>query len=809
VFADAWQDLRYALRSLSKNPGFTLAVVMTIALGIGANTAIFSVVHAVLLKPLPYPEPDRVVLVTDGITPIRYDEMKRALHSYTQVGAFAGVFENLALSGIGQPEVLKGTRVSANFLEILGVSPLRGRGFLGEEDNPGASQVVIISSELWQRRFDKDPGILGKTITLAGIPHTVVGILPTNFQFPVKATDVWIPQPKEWSGFSAESRPISPYLSVFSRLKPGVDLKQANAELAVFNRQYIKAHPEMLDAKSGDPQVVLPFKDQLVTDVRSELWMLFGAVGFVLLIVCANVASLLLARATSRSREFAVRAAIGAGRGRIVSQLLAESLLLSSIGGTLGVVLAAASLSGIRSMIFIDLPRSGEIAMDSSVLAFALLLSLATGVVFGLVPSLVASRPNLAFVLRGSGEMASASGSISILRSGPRSLLVVGQMALSVVLLIGAALLIESLAHAYRANPGFKTSNLLTMNVSLSPTRYDTDEKRAAFYEQFVERASSAPGIRSVAVTLTAPMADTWIGAPLQVIGMPVVKLNQRPIGIIQDVTPDFFRTMDVSLKRGREFTPQDNLGSREVAIITETTARRFWPQYPKGPNPIGEHILLGKLGKPLEIVGISADVHMYTRDESPRPAIYMPTAQKPPQSATLLVRTVGNANLSANVIRSLVLSIDPDQPISGITTMDDLVESSEGQLRLVMRFLGTFAIAAVLLAAIGLYGVISYSVVQRAKEIAIRQALGAQPGNVLALVVKQGLILSLTGVIAGVAASLALTQFLESLLFKVKATDPVTFIAVSLLFVVIALAASYLPARRATGIDPLAALRG
>jgi putative ABC transport system permease protein len=809
VLENSWLDLRFARRSVATNLAFSSAVVLTIALGIGANTAMFSVIHAVLLKPLAYPKPEEVVLITDGSTPIRYQEMKNATRSYTQVGAFAGLFENLALSGTGEPEVLKGSRVSANFLEILGVHPLRGRSFLREEDEPGSAPVAMISAELWRRRFGQDPGIIGKTVTLASVPYTIVGVLSAGFQFPLSGTDVWIPQPGEWSGFSAQSRPISPFLSVFGRLNPGVSIKQANAELEVFNRQYLKAHPEMLDAKKEGTPNVVPVKEHLVANVRSELWMLFGAVGFVLLIVCANVASLLLARATSRTREFAVRAAIGAGRGRIIGQLLAESLLLASIGGALGVALAAASLSSIRGMTFIELPRSGEIATDGTVLGFALALSLMTGVLFGLVPSLVASKPDLAAVLRGSGEMGSAARPGSLLRTGPRNLLVIGQMALSIVLLIGATLLIESLAHAYRTNPGFQTANLLTMKVTLSPTRYDTDEKKVAFYEQFVDRANSIPGIRSAAVTLTAPMADTWMGAPLQLTSRPRVKLNERPIGIIQDVTPGFFRTMAADLKRGREFTIQDNLRATPVAIINESLAHRFWPEYPNGPSPIGEYILIGSTYQPLEIVGISANLHMGTRDEDPRPLVYMPCTQKPPGSAVLLVRTDGSAHSFANVVRNLVLSIDRDQPISDIATMDDLLESSEGQLRLVMRFLGIFAGAASLLAAIGLYGVISYSVAQRAKEIAIRQALGARRTDILSLVVRQGLALSLAGVVTGLGAAFALTRLLASLLYKVNATDPVTFIAVSLLFVAIALAASYLPARRATGIDPLATLRG
>src|SRR5216684_77743 len=398
------QDLRYALRQLRKNPGFTAVALLTLTLGIGANTAIFSIVHAVLLKPLGYHDPDRVVLVTEGATPARFAELMAGSRSYTELGDFAVGFEDMALSGVSEPEMLKGARVSANFLHILGVSPLLGRGFFPEEDKAGAPAVAMISTELWRRRFGGDRSIVGKAVTLAGMPYEIIGVLPAGFQFPLAGSEVWVTRPSEWSAVPPQGRPLSPILSVFGRLKPGLHFQQATAELAVLNRQYAAAHPGMLDAKPDSPETVRPFKDQLVSDVRSELWMLFGAVGFVLLIVCANIASLLLARATSRSREFAVRAAIGAGRARIVRQLLAESMLLATLGGALGIGLAAWSLNAIRRMIFVDLPRAGEIHMDATVLGFAVVLSVGTGLLFGLIPSMAASRQDLASVLRGSGE---------------------------------------------------------------------------------------------------------------------------------------------------------------------------------------------------------------------------------------------------------------------------------------------------------------------------------------------------------------------------------------------------------------------
>jgi predicted permease len=802
------QDLRYALRQLRRNPGFTAVALLTLTLGIGGNTAIFSIVHAVLLKPLGYHDPDRVVLVTEGATPVRFEELMAGSRSYTELGDFAVGFENIALSGVSEPEMLKGARVSANFLHILGVSPLLGRSFLSEEDKPGAPTVAMISAELWQQRFGADRSTLGKTVTLAGTPYEIIGVLPAGFQFPLAGSQVWLTRPSEWSAVPPQGRPLSPILSLFGRLKPQLDIHQASAELAVLNGQYAAAHPGMLDAKPDSPETVRPLKDQLVSDVRSELWMLFGAVGFVLLIVCANIASLLLARATSRSREFAVRAAIGAGRARIVRQLLAESMLLATLGGALGIGLAAWSLRAIRWITYVDLPRSGEIRMDGTVLGFAVALSLVTGVLFGLVPSLAASRTDLAGALRGSGEATSAARSTIKLSFAPRGLLVVGQVALSIVLLIGAALLIESMARVYRVDPGFQTSHLLTMNIALPPARYNTDEKKATFYEELVEHAESLPGIRSAAITLNLPMTDIWVGQPVQLAGTPPLRLNERPIGIIQNISPEYFRTLAIALKRGREFTAHDNARSVPVAIVNENLAHLFWPQYPGGTSPVGQHIIIGNDPQPVEIVGIAPNVRQYGRDDNPKPEVYLPCAQKPPLSAMLAVRTDGNPLSFANAVRAQVLAIDRDQPVSAVASMDELVEASEGQLRLMMTLLGTFAGAAALLAVIGLYGLISYSVVQRTKEIGIRRALGAQRSDILSLIAGQVVRLTLTGVFLGVGGAFALTRLLNELLFGVKATDPATFIGISMLFFLVGVSASYIPARRAAKVDPMEALR-
>ena len=803
-----WQDVKYSLRMMSRNPAFSVAIILTVAVGIGANAAMFSVIRAVLLKPLGYEDPDRLVLIADGVTPVHFDELKASSHSYVEIAAYAGGVEDIALSGIGQPEVLKGARVSSNYLQLLGVNPQLGRSFFSDEDKPGAPAVAMLSADLWRRRFDRDPAIVGKSVTLAGMSYVIVGVLPPGFQFPLSGTDVWVTRPSEWSAISVQGRAGSPFLSVVGRMKPTVSLNQADAELAVLNQQYATAHPGMLDIKPDSTEGVQLIKEELVSDVRPKLWMLFGALGLVLLIVCANVASLLLARATSRSREFAVRAAIGAGRGRIAGQLITESVLLACIGGTLGVALAWFSLSVIRGITFVDLPRFDEISVDSGVLGFAALLSIVTGVLFGMAPALAASKPDLAGVLRGSGESASSKFAVPKLRFHTRGLLVVGQVALSTVLLIGATLLIESLARVYKVNPGFQTSHLLTMRIALPPAHYDTDQKKTMFYEQLVQRTQSLPGVHSAALTLTLPMMDTWMGQPVQLAGAPPLKLNERPIAIFQDITPAYFRTMQIPLKRGREFTEHDDAKSVPVVIVNENLVHLFWPEYPSGPNPIGQHILLGDNLHPLEIVGISTTVMQYSRDDSPKPAVYLPLAQKPPQAAMLAVRTNGDPLALASAVRGAVLAIDGAQPVSAVASMDELVDTSEGQLRLMMTLLGIFAGVATLIAVVGLYGVIAYSVAQRVKEMGIRRALGAQRSDIFSLVVGLGLRLALGGVVLGAFGAFLLTRLMQDLLFQVSATDPVTFVGIAILFVTVALAASYVPARRASNADPMATLR-
>jgi predicted permease len=516
----------------------------------------------------------------------------------------------------------------------------------------------------------------------------------------------------------------------------------------------------------------------------------------------------LLARMTARSHEFAVRAAIGAGRGRIIGQLLTESILLSFMGGACGIAFAELGVKIVRSMTALALPRSGEIRLDVTVLLFAVFLSLLSGLLFGLAPALSTSRPDVAGVLRGSGEgISSGDSKPGLLHFHSRSLLVIGQVALSTILLIGAALLIESLAQAYRVDPGFQVSNLLTMSLTPSPARYDTDEKRAAFYDALIEHIDELPGVSHAAIARTLPLTG-YVGAPVQVIGRVERKLNERPIVAIQNITPEYFETVRIPLKRGREFTSHDDATGVPVVIIDESTARRFWPEYPGGPSPIGQHIHIGSHSPSTEIVGIVADIRQAGLTEEPKPGLYLSSAQQPPESAILMIRTETDPLALVNTVRKQILSLDYDQPVAKVASMNEVMDASEGPLRVMMILLGIFAGAATVIAVIGLYGVISYSVVQRTKEIGIRRALGAQRGNILALVVGHGLRLALGGLLVGICCAFAFARLLQGLLFHISPNDPLTYFAIAFLFLLVALAASYFPAQRATRIDPLATLR-
>lgn len=668
-----WHDTLYALRTLCKKPVFAATAVLTLALAIGGNTTMFTVIRAVLLTPLEYRDPDRLVRISGGATPARFAEIESESRSFTGVGASTTI-ENVTFAAGFEPEVLKGVRVSADFLRVLAVDPILGRSFAPEEDAPGGPAVAMISAELWQRRFAGDAQTVGRTASLAATPYTIVGVLPPRFQFPFPGIDVWMTAPSESPLFPPKSRALSPFLTVFGRLKPGVGLEQANAEMSVVQRRYALAHPAMLDAKPKSPVRVTPMKDVLVANVRSMLWMLFGAVGFVLLIACANLANLLLARATSRSREFAVRAALGAGRVRLIRQLLVESVLLSLTGGLVGVLLSVWSLRAIPHIAALDLPRSAEIHLDWTVLSFAAILSIATGLLFGLAPALGASRPDLIRVLRaGGGAADEGAPRRTLFGLTVGGLLVIGQVALSIVLLIGAALLIESVANLRGIALEFNPANLLTVRVSLPLSRYDTGQKKLAFYDELMRRLNSAPGVRTATGAMFLPMTG-HAGTPVQDAAKPLLKLNERPIATVLPVTPGYFRTLEIPMRRGRDFTERDTAAAPRVAIVDEGLARLFWPAYPGGQDPIGQRLLIGGVNlKPAEIVGIVSHVRQNLEDTAWPQTVYLSFAEDPPQSAMLAIRTGGDPLRFTRMVSAQMQAVDRDQPVSAARSMEDL----------------------------------------------------------------------------------------------------------------------------------------
>lgn len=790
------QDAAHSLRALRRNPGFTITAVLTLALGIGANTAIFTVMYGVLLKPLSYPAAERLVRVTGGATVARSEAIQRA-RAFSSAASFLGVTESVTLSGVDSPEALTGARVSAAFLDTLGIAPLAGRGFSTEEETPGRD-VAMISTELWQRLFHSDSGVIGRTVTLAAAPHTIIGVLPKGFQFPSPGVDLW--RPLQPGTMPIQARLNSPVLGVVARLKPDVSVEQAGAEVAVINRQYALANPGKLDANAKQQaERLVPLKEYLVRNVRSILWLLFGAVAFLLIIACANVASLFLARTTERGREFAIRAALGAGRKRLVQQLLTESLMLAVAGGACGLALAKLGLDGIARLPGLELPRSGEIHMDGPVFAFALLAAFGSTILFGLAPSLIVSRPDLTVAMKASGESADLAlgGYGKSLWLRLRGLLVVAQVALSMVLLIGSALLLESLARLSGVNPGFQPENVLTMKIGLPQSRL----------EELVQRVESIPGVQSASVTLTLPLTG-WAGTPVQKAGDSPLNLNERPIAILQSVSPGYFRTMGIAMRRGRDFAARDSQSARPVAVISESLAKRFWPSYPAGEDPIGRFMFAGASKASLEVIGIVGDVRHSGLGEAANDGIYRPRAQMPQFPAMFAVRTIGNPLALVNAVRREVTAIDPNQAIAAVKTMGAVVEASEGQRRSILVLLELFAATGLALAIVGVYGVIAYSVALRTRELGIRRALGAQPGDVVQLVLRQGFGLALAGVGLGVAGAVALSRVLRGLLFEVSPTDPTTYGVVAVGLLLAAAAATYVPARRAARIEPTVALR-
>ena len=806
LLADFIQDLRYAARMQRKNPAFTIVAIIALALGIGANTAIFSVVNTVLLRPLPYKDPERLVMVWEDASRHGYPRDTPAAANFVDWRDQNTVFEGMAaiadqsfnLTGAGDPERLKGRLVSANLIALLGVEPQIGRTFTSTEDQPGSNRVVLLSHLLWQRRFGGDSGIVGKPLNLNGETYTVIGVMPPRFQFPSIDDDIWTP-----IAFSAEAAANrdTHYLQVIARLKPGTTLEQAQTEMSTIAARLQQQYPQ---SNTDLGAAVTSLHEHTVGDIKPALLILLGSVGLVLLIACANVANLLLARAAVRQKEIAVRVALGARRWRLVRQFLTESVLLATLGGVVGLGIAYGGLILLRAFIPENISQAKQVSIDPRVLGFTLLVSTITGLIFGLAPALQAARFNQTETLKEGGRD-SATGS-----SGKRirGLLVMAEVAVSLVLLIGAGLLINSFLRLRNVDPGFRTDNLLTMKLDLPQPKYEEFARRTAFFTDLLQRVESLPGVKSAAVTSNLPLYRQGNSISVSIEGRPAPPPGQELIVVTRMISTGYFDTMSIPLLSGRSFSDQDAATSPRVAVISETMARRFWP----GEDPIGKRLGTGRIQRPedwTQVVGVVKDVRQFELTAEPLPQMYLPYKQRGffvPED--LVVKTDVDAASMAATVRNAVWEIDKDQPVSNIRTMEEILLESIARQRFSMLLLAIFAAVALTLAAVGIYGVMSYSVAQRTHEIGIRMALGAQTGAVLKLAVGYGLKLVIAGVVIGLIAAFALTRVMSTLLYGVTATDPTTFTLISLLLVGVAALASYIPARRATKVDPIIALR-
>ena len=802
------KDIRYGVRGLLKRPGFTAIALITLALGIGANTAIFSVVNAVLLRPLPFQDPERLVIVWEDATfagfprntpaPANYVDWKNQNQSFTDMAASHETSFNL--TGDGEPERVAAYAVNANLFPLFGVQPLLGRGFLSEEDRPGSNKVVVLSYSLWQSRYGGDRNVLKRDILLNGEKHSVVGVMPASFQFFESDVRLWVPLALDQEELANRG---GHYLKVVARLKPGVALSQAQADMNAIMRRLAVDHPgETMEGKLG--AVVRPLRDEFVGDARGSLIVLLVAVAFVLLIACANVAGLLLARAVGRRREIALRVALGAGRGRVVRQLLTESLLLATAAGVLGTLLAYWSFSFLQGLVPEQMALATTLNLDTRILAFTLIISVVTGVIFGLVPALQAANIDLNDALKQSSTRTTSTGRL-------RSSMIVFEVALSIVLLVGAGLLIQTLFQLFRQYSVLEPEKVLTMRTILPREKYKELQQRDNFYQQVLQRVEHLPGVVSAGYTTSVPLL--WKGGSS---GFYPEGLKSPIPGMAYDATHrqvsnNYLQTMNVPLRQGRYFDNRDNAQSMPVAIINETMARQYWP----GENALGRRFKIGDPDSDLpwmEIVGIVADIRQMGLDEPVKAEMYFPYQQITHNPwfipRDLAIRTSGDTSNLVGSVRQIIREVDPDQPVSNVATMAEVLGTEAAQRRMGMIMLAGFAALALLLASLGIYGILAYFVTQHTNEIGVRQALGATPRNILFLVLKKGMALTLLGVVIGIGASFALTRLMSSLLFGVNASDPLTFVTVPLLLVLVALVACLVPALRATKIDPLVALR-
>ena len=794
-------DVRYALRGLVKSPGFSAVAILTLALGIGANTAIFSVVHGVLLKPLPYREPGRLVAIGEGrrdgppnalnsTSPGSFFDVERAMKTFTSIGAYTG--DQMTLTGRGEPESMAGIGVVGGLFEVLGVPALIGRTAIERDEQPMSPPVVVLAYKTWRRLYDEDRRAVGQTLILNGTAFTIIGVMPPDFDFPGGSIEYWKPEQ-----FAPEFRANRDQymLGLVGRLRPGETEATARAELATVAARLSADYAQY---NTGLQLNVVPMRDTVVSGVTTRLYILMGAVAFVLLITCANLGNMLLARATARRREIAVRQALGADRGRVLRQLLTESVILALAGGAAGLLLAKGVLRALLASWGTTLPRTGEIGLHPAVLGFTLLVSLLAGVAFGLVPAMQLGSSSTIDALRDGSK---GSGSHRLARNA----LVISELALAMMLLAGTGLLLRSFALLQRVDPGFPTERALTFNVR----RAEFTPANATFFMSTLERLRQLPGVRSVAVVSQLPVTGRGIGAWFNIFERPLPPNTTPPGEAYRVVSPDYFATMGIPLLRGRQLTNDDRRDRNPSVVVNDALARKYWP----GADPIGKEIYLGApdnfLFPRATIVGIVGNTKDMGLDADPLPTVFIPLNLMPAWPGfSYVIRTTGDPAALAAAARREIHAVDPAIPIRGMKEMDDVLRESVAPARWSMLLLAGFAGVALVMAALGVFGVLSFVVSQRTKELGIRMALGAEPGRVRGMVVGQGLGLALAGLAVGLAGALALTRFMSSMLFGVAPTDPLTFVAVSILLLAIAALASYLPARRATRVDPLVALR-
>jgi len=792
------RDLRYALRQLLRTPAFSLVAVLTLALGTGATTAIFSVVNGVLLRPLPYPQPDRLVRVHEtvpqygrfSVAPATFLDWRQQATRFERIAAYSNGSATIT-QGDG-PERITGAVVSWDLFDLLRVAPAQGTGFRAEQDRPGSNDVIIISHGLWQRRFGGAPDVVGKSIAYSGATVTIIGVMPPDFAFPTKAAEYWRPIALNTANPSRGGH----NLGVIARLKDGVTLEQAGAEIKAISERLATQYP---DNSAGESAEVVSLHEQIVGTVRPALVTLLAAVAVVVLIACANVANLLLVRASGREKELAIRAAMGANRRRLIAQMLVESLVLGIVGSGLGLLLAYLAIPLVQTLGAGSIPRVADVGIDRTVLMFAVLASLATGIIFGLAPAWQASRVGLGTVLKEHSRSAVGPHG-RWLRNG----LLVAEVGLSIVLLVGAALLLRSFARLTSVDPGFRADRVLAFQVALPQPTYPQDSNRVAFFDAFLERLEATPEIEHVGMVQTLPLRGSYV-LTFDVRGRAPAEPGKEVSANHRGVSPGFFTALGIPLKQGRLLNAHDTETSPMVAVVDETFARRFFAN----ENPIGQGIDIGNGSDGYyEIVGVVGAVHNSGLSAEPEPTMYVPFKQDVFASMWIVAKTSGDPQSAAGAVRQTLKSLDPGLPAFLMTPLSTIVNDSVADRRFSMLLLGTFALIALFLAAVGLYGVVAYGVTQRTREIGLRMALGASPGSVLGLIVGGGMKLALVGVVVGLAAAALVTRLVTAMLFQVEALDPTAYLATSVVLLLVAAVACYIPARRAMRVDPLVALQ-